>query len=302
MHTMTPVLLVTGFLGSGKTTFLNWLLKKMPDKPISLILNEFGDIHLETQFISKNKHTEVAELANGCMCCVGKSDIPRVIEFILKNAPQTEQIVIEASGLSDPEPIVDALRSDRLSSLVQLDTVLCIIDAENFEETRKEHSIVLSQVGDADIVLLSKIDQVDPSVVNRIETYIHKIGTKKSVLQWDSTLEASFFLEQTHVHEMSKNTEHVHEHAHEQYTEYWYTSSVAIDPSQFRIKMKALPPEVIRAKGFINAQGKKAMVQYVGGRLELSFSDWQGQQPTTTLLFLGKEIDTSKIKALLDAV
>lgn len=109
----TPVLLVTGFLGSGKTTFLNWLIQTHPNIKISLILNEFGDVKLESQFIKEHEGGEVIELANGCMCCVANSDIPRIVRLILENAPHTEYIVIEASGLSDPDPIREVLHRIR---------------------------------------------------------------------------------------------------------------------------------------------------------------------------------------------
>ncbi len=298
---MTPVLLVTGFLGSGKTTFLNWLLKTHPEKNISLILNEFGDIKLESQFITKKGDIQVAELSNGCMCCVAKSDIPRVVEYILENAPHTDYLVIEASGLSVPDPIHDALRSDRLSEKVRLDAVVCIIDAINFEKTRSEHSVVLSQIGDADIVLINKVADADDETISRISEYVSKIGSKKSVLVWDDKLDPKLFLEpnvEMH-HPRNQERDRNHLHDHETYTEHWFITPSSINSTVFSQVMRSLPANIVRAKGYINVNGTKAMVQYVGSKLELIEADWGDLEPSTAVLFLGKAIDTGALEEAL---
>ncbi|MFZ1721666.1 MAG: GTP-binding protein [Microgenomates group bacterium] len=301
---MIPVLLVTGFLGSGKTTFLNWLLKSHPDKNISLLLNEFGDIKLESQFITHQDGIQIAELNNGCMCCVAKSDIPRVVEYILENAPHTDYLVVEASGLSVPDPIHDALRGERLSQLVRLDAVICVIDAVNFEKTRSEHSVVLSQIGDSDIVLLNKVTDVDAETIARISEYVSKIGSKKSILIWDESLDPKLFLEPNLTEARARDQEYTHsndhDHAHEAYTEYWFLTDFPINSTIFSQVMRNLPANIVRAKGYINVNGTKAMVQYVGSKLELIEADWGDTRPSTAVLFLGKEIDTATLKSQLE--
>src|SRR3989344_8256016 len=111
-------------------TFLNWLIHTHADQRISIILNEFGDVKLESQFVEE-KDAFITELASGCMCCVAKSDIPHVIYLILDKSPQTEYILIEASGLSDPTPIHAALSGPELSDVIFFDKTIAIIDAIN---------------------------------------------------------------------------------------------------------------------------------------------------------------------------
>jgi G3E family GTPase len=286
----TPILLITGFLGSGKTTFINWLLETNPNKNISLILNEFGAVKLESQFISQKDGVEIAELANGCMCCVAKSDIPRVINHILQNAPQTEQIVIEASGLSDPDPILASLRGPELAQKVKLDAVVCVIDCLNFLETSKEHSIVMSQVGDADIVVLNKINEADPQVVQTIEQSIKRIGINTTVLRWDEQLSSEFFFDpqiETHHHD---DGQHSHEHHHDHYDEVWFSSDKNIDITKLSEIIRTLPSNIIRSKGFANWNGQKVMIQFVAGRADFLEANWGQDVPSTNILFLGTNI------------
>jgi G3E family GTPase len=298
-----PILLVTGFLGAGKTTFLNWLIHTHPQLKVSLILNEFGDVKLESQFIKKSSGGDVTELANGCMCCVAKSDIPRVINYILDNSPQTEYILIEASGLSDPDPIHEALQSPNLTERIRLDSILCIADAVNFEKNSREHSIVMSQVGDSDIVLISKTVEAGEETVARIKKLLTGIGTGTKVLEFSNDLEPRLFLdpdiktkgnkyENKYENEKLDTDEEHHHHTHEPMQEYWFKSDKDIDLNKLQELMRMAPAGIIRAKGFINSQKHKYLLQYVGTKLELEESNWQPlEHKTTNLLFLGKNFD-----------
>ena len=180
--TRVPVLLITGFLGSGKTTFINWILKERPNDNISIILNEYGSIQLESQFLETRPFGVVSELANGCMCCVAKDDIPRVIEYILEKAPHTSQIIIEASGLSDPDPVALALQEGRLIESIRLDTIVAIIDAVNFEDHKKKFPIVMSQVADADLLVLSKATEISKDQETTLVDHLRSIGLNTKVL------------------------------------------------------------------------------------------------------------------------
>lgn len=296
-----PVLLVTGFLGSGKTTFLNWIIHTHPHLKISLILNEFGDVQLESQFIKEHSGGEIAELANGCMCCVAKSDIPRVIKLILEKSPQTQYIVIEASGLSDPDPIHEALQNPELTDKIRLAKVLCIVDAVSFEKTRGEHAIVMSQVGDADTVILSKVKQAGEQITSRIKSFIESIGIGTKVFLWDDKLDPNLFLNSeesaANVEQKSEEGEHhEHHHEHEKYDEFWFKSDKQIDMDKFLGVMNGLSANIVRSKGYINAADKKIMIQYVPSKLEIFDSGWDNETPNTAVLFLGKNIDTETLK------
>jgi G3E family GTPase len=320
-----PILLVTGFLGAGKTTFLNWLLREHPDTKISLILNEFGDIQLESQFIEQQSG-EVMELSNGCMCHVARDDVARVINYILDNAPETEYILIEASGLSDPDLIHDALRNPAITDRTHRIGTLCILDALNFQHNRQEHPIVLSQAGDADVILLSKVEEAGEEQVQRVEDLIERIMLNTTVLRWDEALEPSRFLgrdrhaaAETAPAEDDQASDHSdvsdsdsdsesdsHEahpaHDHDAYQEYWFKATAPIDRDAFASVMRSLPASIVRAKGYIDADGTKTMVQYVPGDLKLRATSWDDETPHTAVLLLGKELDEKEAGELMRAL
>lgn len=302
LNTRIPILLVTGFLGAGKTTFINWLIHRVPEKKISLILNEFGDIKLESQFIEKQGIGLVTELANGCMCCVAKSDIPRVVKYTLDNAPTTETILIEASGLSDPDPVRDVLQAGELTTLVHLNTIVCIVDALNFEKQKNVYPIILSQIGDADLVILSKTSNLEGVEVERLKSVIENIGMGTKVLIWDDALKPNYFLD-SHLEKIT--IPHVaHDHVHEVVGEYWYISDKSLDPQKLYSAFKLFPASIIRAKGYSNTESGKYMIQFVGSKLELFDSNSVGVDlrvdPPTAILFLGNDLDSHSISSLLD--
>jgi len=302
MEKKVPVILVTGFLGAGKTTFLNWLINTHPNLKISLILNEFGDVKLESQFIKQGAKNEVVELANGCMCCVAKSDIPRVIKLILEKSPKTEYILIEASGLSDPDPIHETLESPDLSEKVYLSSVICIVDAVNFEKTRESHQIVMSQIGDANIIILSKIKEAGEEKTLRIKSFIEGIGINTRVVLWNESLSPDMFLEKTNLpKEIEDKKVHEHRHSHEEYDDFLFKSNKEIDIEKFIEVVNSLPENIVRAKGYLLANGRKKMVQYVSGQLEIFDEQWGNQTPNTAILFLGKNMEKEKLAAILQS-
>ncbi len=302
-QTNVPILLVTGFLGAGKTTFLNWLLREHPDTKISLILNEFGDIQLESQFIESESGGEVMELSNGCMCHVARDDVARVINYILDNAPATEYILIEASGLSDPDLIHDALRNPKITDRTRRVGTLCILDALNFEKNREEHPIVLSQAGDADVILLSKVAEAGSEKVAKVKNLLERIMMNAKVLLWDEELDPDYFLhtensDEAKQNDASKKNEHS-KHDHDVYQEFWFESSRDIDLAKFEEVMHSLPQNIVRSKGYINVSGTKMMVQYVPGDLKTFEQSWNGEDPHSAVLFLAKDLNTAKLQQTL---
>ena len=121
-----PILLVTGFLGSGKTTFINDLLHREHGKRIAAIVNDFGAINIDEALL-ESATDEVIGLKNGCICCTLQGDLLRTLKQVLVGAAP-DLIVIEASGVSDPQGIIDAVMDPVLWPAVLLDSVICVVD------------------------------------------------------------------------------------------------------------------------------------------------------------------------------
>jgi len=154
-----PILLVTGFLGAGKTTVVNHLLAHAAGRRIAAVVNDFGAINIDAELIA-GASDGVVSLSNGCICCSLEGDLLRTLAALLRRDPQPEFIVIETSGVADPSDIVRNLMDPVIWREAPLETVLCVVDATTTAE-RFDDALLRSQLRMADVVALSKVDLVD---------------------------------------------------------------------------------------------------------------------------------------------
>ena len=123
-----PILLVTGFLGAGKTTVVNHLLAHAEGRRIAAVVNDFGAINIDAELIA-GASDGVVSLSNGCICCSLEGDLLRTLATLLRRDPRPEFIVIETSGVADPSDIVRNLMDPMIWQEAPLETVLCVVDA-----------------------------------------------------------------------------------------------------------------------------------------------------------------------------
>jgi G3E family GTPase len=154
-----PILLVTGFLGAGKTTVVNHLLAHAEGRRIAAVVNDFGAINIDAELIA-GASDGVVSLANGCICCSLEGDLLRTLATLLRRDPRPEFIVIETSGIADPADIVRNLMDPVIFREAPLETVLCVADATMPLE-KLDDALLKSQLRAADIVALSKMDLAD---------------------------------------------------------------------------------------------------------------------------------------------
>lgn len=157
-----PVLLVTGFLGSGKTTLLNRMLARRPASEggrWAIIVNELGAIGIDGDLLPGDMTRQV-ELPGGCICCVLNEDLDRTVIELLEANPDLELLVIETTGVAEPMPIAWTLEADSMEPWVRLRAVVTVVDAVNHEAHRPESPAVDAQVDYADVLLVSKLDQL----------------------------------------------------------------------------------------------------------------------------------------------
>ena len=158
-----PVTLVTGFLGSGKTTLINAGLKSPDLSRTVVVVNEFGEVGLDHQLYTSSNDAVVV-LENGCLCCTIKSDLVSTMNSLYHdrargNLPGFDNVVIETTGLAEPGPILQAFLSEpTLDGLYRITKVVTMVDAVNFEGTAERHAEALRQVALADDILISKLD------------------------------------------------------------------------------------------------------------------------------------------------
>ena len=170
-HQRLPVSLLTGFLGSGKTTVLNHLVRHPALKRTLVIINEFGAIGLDHDLITHSEEDVVVEMSSGCLCCTIRGDLVRTLRdaisrFARADKPGFDRVVIETTGLADPAPVLHTLMTDPvIARQYRLDGVITTVDAATGMTTLDRQIESVKQAAVADRLLLTKTDLVEPDAV-----------------------------------------------------------------------------------------------------------------------------------------
>jgi G3E family GTPase len=160
-----PVTLVTGFLGSGKTTLINAALRSKELAKTVVVVNEFGEVGLDHQLFASSSDAVVV-LENGCLCCTIRSDLVGTLNSLYHarqagEVPSFDNVVIETSGLAEPGPVLQAFLSEpTLDGLYRVASVLTLVDAVNWAGTSEAHDESVRQVALADQIRITKLDMV----------------------------------------------------------------------------------------------------------------------------------------------
>ena len=201
-----PVTIVTGFLGSGKTTLISGLLKKNPSRRLAVLVNEFGEVSVDGALLraaGEECGVEIHDLPNGCICCTIKDDFLPVMSQLQKRKQEIDHVLIETSGLALPTPVMRALAWPEIRNDFQLDAVLAIVDtpellagnlekgqpipgASNGEVPEHVNSVDLilnQQLENADVVVLNKIDELAEEQLLNAEDIVREKAAKVRFLE-----------------------------------------------------------------------------------------------------------------------
>src|SRR6476469_3271361 len=282
MTPRTPVTLIIGPLGSGKTTLLRHILAVQAGK-IAIVMNEFGEIAIDTKVI-EGKNVRIAELGGGCVCCSLLGEFEAAVnEIIEKIAP--ERIVVETTGLAEPEALVfniqEALPECRL------DGVVSVIDADMLIRFPELGHTTRLQIEGADILLLNKIDLIEPGQVKPLETKLREINPTAAIVRTERCEIDTELLFGIARERKIAAPEHRH---HSEFESFAFTSSKIFSRDCFEGFAKGLPSSVVRAKGFIRFADGAQLFNFVAGRWELEAFEVD----RTQLVFIGNRIVVEK--------
>lgn len=178
-----PVSIITGFLGSGKTTLLNHILTQQQGLKTAVLVNEFGEIGIDNKLIISSDD-DIVELNNGCICCTINEDLVKTVHKILERKEKLDYLVVETTGVADPLPIAVTFLSTELRGKTRLDSIITVVDCDNFYAKTKEESIAAKQqITYGDVILLNKTDLVESQVVKQIEDKIRQHRPNARILQ-----------------------------------------------------------------------------------------------------------------------
>ena len=224
MSQKIPVTIVSGFLGAGKTTLINKVLKEKHGEHIAVVINEFGEIGVDHQFVL-DVEEEIYQMDNGCLCCTLRTDIADMLKSILmvkeQNGIRVDRVLFETTGLADPAPIAQTfINVPFLNEHFILDAVLTVVDAKNFLYQTAHQPEPAKQVGFADKIFMSKHSLVDETIYAKVVNEVRSINAFAEIQDLDARpvqMSDMFGLELFYASE--KKILEMQEHAEEEYCE-----------------------------------------------------------------------------------
>lgn len=340
-----PVTVVTGFLGAGKTTLIRHLLQNNQGRRIAVLVNEFGEIGIDAELLrscqiceEEETDSNIVELTNGCLCCTVQEEFLPTMQALLQRRDQIDCILIETSGLALPKPLVHAFRWPEIRTNATVDSVITVVDCqalaagqlvgdiealntqrqadESLDHETPIEELFEDQLACADLVLLTKADQISATELNQAKTWLQQElpqGTRMVpchngqinpdlLLGFNAAVEDD--LDQRHSHH-----DHEAEHEHDD-----HINSVQIvldqttEPEQLVNQLKRLVAqhEIYRIKGFVNVPNKpmRMVLQGVGDRFETFYDrPWQGSElRQTKLVLIGQALQESDVLRSLSPV
>ena len=275
-----PILLVTGFLGAGKTTLVNHVLAHAAGKRIAAVVNDFGAINIDAELVA-GASDGVVSLANGCICCSLEGDLLRTLATLLRRTPPPEAIVIETSGIADPADIVRNLMDPVIWRAAPLETVVCVLDAT----AALDDALLQSQLRAADIVALTKLDLAGGAAQASVRPRVAAINPRAAIVEAGHgrvPLEL-LFPAIPDAARAPREAGRKRPIADRFETVSW-TCDRPLSLPRLQAAIGTLAPKLLRAKGLfetVEQPGRQMLLQFAGGRAVLAPS---GQRPAGTPL------------------
>ena len=177
-----PVTILTGFLGAGKTTLLNHILTNQQGVKTAVLVNEFGEIGIDNDLIVATGD-DMVELSNGCICCTINGELLEAVYRLLERPEKLDYLVVETTGLADPLPVAMTFLGSDLRDLTRLDSIITLVDAENFSEDLLQGEVARAQIVYGDMLLLNKCDLVSEERLQQLESQLREIKTDARILR-----------------------------------------------------------------------------------------------------------------------
>ena len=325
-----PVTIITGFLGSGKTTLLNHILSNNNDLKVAVLVNEFGDINIDSQLLVSMDETMV-ELSNGCICCTINDDLVDAVYRIMERDDRIDYMVIETTGVADPVPIILTFLGTELRDLTRLDSIIAMVDAETFTPDHFESEAALKQISYADVTIVNKVDLASSDQVQTLEKYLNSVKEGVRILRSQQgqvplqlILDVGYNnpedyadLEHDHHHHDHEHDHHGHEHHdHEHHHDHHHHSShldndgfvsISFESDRpFNVKkfeqflQNDLSKNVFRAKGILwfEESDLRNIFQLSGPRFSIDGEEWCSP-PRNQLVFIGRHLNGDHIQQQL---
>jgi len=325
MNKKTKIILLSGFLGSGKTTLLKHIMSfDMDMSDTVIIMNEIGEVGIDGMLV-KNLGTDIVELTSGCICCSMSDDLQESIEEILERF-QPRYIMIEATGVADPESVSRVIADADFKHQVELYKTLTVMDAECWTVRDVFGTLFFRQLNQADTIILNKTDLLEKDEIPRYLKEIHEVIPGSQVIPavkcgiepdvvWlkPGTLDRGKNPSHGNSREVQRDDPGIfpyfdsktgtgrHQekiYADTNFVTFSFSESSPLDETAFNRFVEEMPWELFRLKGVVNFGHRTLMINSVGGKTQRA--PWEGTSETR-LAFVGWNIEPDGFLARMKA-
>ena len=324
-----PVSIVTGFLGSGKTTLINKLLKRADMNRVAVIVNEFGEESIDNDLVQVSSE-QMMLLNNGCLCCVLRGDLQETLRdlFVKRRTGEIidfDRVVVETTGLADPAPVMQTLMTDTmLQSYYRLDCVVTLVDAVNGAGQLDTMPEPKKQTALADRLVITKSDLAEEADVAALEARLREMNPRAPMKRAiNGEIDLPFLINvgltsaRSRLEEVERwmgaeeHDEHGHVHRHdESVSSFSLRYEQPFTWSAFSQCMEVLTalrgPDLLRVKGLVNVEGHKGplIVQGVQHLFHppVELAEWPSADRETRLVFITRGIQRAMVENLFAAI
>jgi G3E family GTPase len=306
-----PVTIATGFLGSGKTTLVNHILANQQGVRTAVIVNDLADVNIDADLIVLEDEGLV-ELANGCICCSLNTDFIEAVFRIMRRRDDLDYLMVETTGVADPLPVALTFLRTELRDLVRLDSIVTVVDAENFALDRFDSAAVRNQLVYGDVVLVNKCDLVGAERLHQLEDVIAGVAPGARILRTTrcevplalvlsvGLFQSDRFFNRATAHAATGNSHH--HVAADGFDWVSFQSNRPFAVHRFQKFLETLPDNVYRGKGllWIAENGKRYVFHLVAKRFSID-EGTGGDAETNKLVLIGRNLERARLRQELEA-
>jgi G3E family GTPase len=321
--------ILTGFLGAGKTTYLNHMLKSNPNTKFAIIENEFGEQSIDGDLIIRSSDS-IVEMNNGCLCCSLNENLYDLLNDLYHRKNEFDELIIEATGIADPAGIAEPfLLHSAVKKTFALSHTICLIDAEQIRAQLNNTEEARMQIAFSDVLLINKTDLVSNPDIDELQVILKGINPNATIVIKEKEVfpcipdnisalkedaanrrqhspDCNHHKSCDHHHDTHKG--HVHTHQHTDIVTHSFVFNQPFDLKmlhhQLFVFLTFQAKDMYRVKGiiFTNDSTKKIVVQSVGKRVSIEETgEWKEEEVRISkMVFIGKNIQPQGLKKLLE--
>lgn len=302
-----PVIIIGGFLGAGKTTLLNYILSQNHGVRAGVLVNDFGAINIDAKLVV-GVEGDTVSLANGCVCCSIRDDlIPACMALVQRENPP-ELLIVETSGVSEPQQVANTFMLPEIETIMGLDTVVTVVDAEQFPTLTQGEMAPLAnlQVRDADMVLLNKVDLVDEKDLAAVKTLVGEIAPGTRILEADHGCVPLDLIMDSGIQAKARPWDPFRSHGHHRFANWHWTTDRPLSLPKLRSAIERLPESIYRVKGIVYLEelpSHQVVLQMVGKRYNIGDTEpWGTHSPISEIVMIASDdgIDKDALQGVFD--